>query len=549
MLELRNEQLIRQWLTLRPDIAAGVFFDDSDQLAVLSQDGTVESLLSSPFSQQLHLCIVYLDDAHTRGTDLKLPSHFRAATTLGPKVTKDRLVQGKVSCESTPRIPLKVAIGCMRMRKLGHGQSVMFCAPPEVDRRIREVSGLHQSQPVKIIDVLRWAILETCEDILHHMPHWARQGMDHYARKRSESMYLTQEGDLNHLRSSWIQPEARALEELYGQDATTSTQHHDISDFPALSERLQLLSVAPATTNGADEEREHEREVEMVQEIEREQLVERLGGLQPATHFLIDDVRLLVQTGTMPANSQAFLPIMSTLRSTKTSVSMGAWSPQLWATQDFIVTTKEFRQHTPMLSEYQRPLNWILSFGHGGKGKGRRGKKQKIEFVALSPYEANFLIPLIRSTKFTRLHLYEPRVMESMSPIDNLSFYHVCAPSLRGTVWQPPPQNVRHQLALWSGQLYLDSYETYVQLCRILGLQPGPSAGPGRVLMPMNDDRFVRKEDRVGEMRKLCLFEESPVPLLKELFALRRKGMNFLPTHMGRILHGRVLSEEDFSDL
>lgn len=105
MLELRNEQLIRQWLTLRPDIAAGVFFDDSDQLAVLSQDGTVESLLSSPFSQQLHLCLVYLDDAHTRGTDLKLPSHFRAATTLGPKVTKDRLVQGKVSCASIPRIP------------------------------------------------------------------------------------------------------------------------------------------------------------------------------------------------------------------------------------------------------------------------------------------------------------------------------------------------------------------------------------------------------------------------------------------------------------
>lgn len=547
MLELRNEQLIRQWLTLRPDIAAGVFFDDSDQLAVLSQDGTVESLLSSPFSQQLHLCLVYLDDAHTRGTDLKLPSHFRAATTLGPKVTKDRLVQGKVSCASIPRIPLKIAIGCMRMRKLGYGQSVMFCAPPEVDRRIREVSGLHQSQPVKIIDVLRWAILETCEDILHHMPHWARQGMDHYDRKRAESMYLTQECDLNHLRSSWAQPEARALEELYGQDATTSTKHHDISDFPALSERLQLLSVVPARTNHADEEREHEREVEMVQEIEREQLVERPGGLQPATHFLIDDVRLLVQTGTMPTNSQAFLPIMSTVRSTTTSVTMGAWSPQLWATQDFIVTTRESRQQTPMLSEYQRPLNWILSFGHGAKGKGRRGKKPTIEFVALSPYEANLLIPLIRSTKFTRLHLYEPRVMESMSPIDNLSFYYVCASSLRGQEWQPPSQNVRHQLALWSGQLYLDSYETYVHLCRILGLQPGPSAGPGRVLMPMNDDRFVRKENRVGEMRKLCLFEESPVPLLKELFALRRKGMSFLPTHMGRILHGRVLSEEDFS--
>ena len=39
--------------------------------------------------------VVYLDDAHTRGTDLELPQGMRAAVTLGPKVTKDRLVQGR----------------------------------------------------------------------------------------------------------------------------------------------------------------------------------------------------------------------------------------------------------------------------------------------------------------------------------------------------------------------------------------------------------------------------------------------------------------------
>ena len=73
---------------------AGVFFDDADNLSVLTQDGVVESFYSSSFFQLLDQCIVYLDDAHTRGTDLKLPLNFRAAVTLGPKVTKDRLVQG-----------------------------------------------------------------------------------------------------------------------------------------------------------------------------------------------------------------------------------------------------------------------------------------------------------------------------------------------------------------------------------------------------------------------------------------------------------------------
>jgi hypothetical protein len=94
MLEMTNQQLVMHWLSLRKDIVAGVFFDDADNLSVLSQDGVVEPLYLSSFFNLLDQCIVYLDDAHTRGTDLRLPLNFRAVVTLGPKVTKDRLVQG-----------------------------------------------------------------------------------------------------------------------------------------------------------------------------------------------------------------------------------------------------------------------------------------------------------------------------------------------------------------------------------------------------------------------------------------------------------------------
>ena len=96
MLELQNEALARHWLSLRPDISAAIFFNDSDHLTVVTSDGTVEAFISSPFNRQLDKCVVYLDEAHTRGTDLKLPKGMRAAVTLGPKVTKDRLVQGMI---------------------------------------------------------------------------------------------------------------------------------------------------------------------------------------------------------------------------------------------------------------------------------------------------------------------------------------------------------------------------------------------------------------------------------------------------------------------
>jgi hypothetical protein len=95
MLELQNEALAKEWLSLRPDVSAAIFFNDDDNLTVITRDGTIEPFISSPFNRQLDKCVVYLDDSHTRGTDLKLPERTRAAVMLGPKVTKDRLVQGK----------------------------------------------------------------------------------------------------------------------------------------------------------------------------------------------------------------------------------------------------------------------------------------------------------------------------------------------------------------------------------------------------------------------------------------------------------------------
>ena len=96
VLEWNNDQMARKWLERTPEPAAqaAVFFNEHNDLAVYGRDGTNDLLLGSPFAEQLDQCLVYLDEAHTRGTDLKLPRNYRAAVTLGPNLTKDRLVQG-----------------------------------------------------------------------------------------------------------------------------------------------------------------------------------------------------------------------------------------------------------------------------------------------------------------------------------------------------------------------------------------------------------------------------------------------------------------------
>lgn len=52
-------------------------------------------------------------------------------------------------------------------------------------------------------------------------------------------------------------------------------------------------------------------------------------------------------------------------------------------------------------------------------------------------------------------------------------------------------------------------------------------------------------------MRDSTSHEHFTIPkeqleVFKELFGLRRKGMGYLRTHMGQILHGRQLSESNF---
>ena len=94
VLEWKNEEVVRRWLSRVPEVQVAVFFDDRNDLSVLSRDGIKESLMISPFAKQIDQCLLYLDEAHTRGTDLKLPTNYRAAVTLGPDLTKDRLMQG-----------------------------------------------------------------------------------------------------------------------------------------------------------------------------------------------------------------------------------------------------------------------------------------------------------------------------------------------------------------------------------------------------------------------------------------------------------------------
>jgi hypothetical protein len=207
ILELHNEEMARKWLSVVPatDASAAIYFDDKNELCVLSRSGLKELLQVSPYAKQMDRCLVYLDEAHTRGTDLKMPSNYRAIVTLGPDLTKDRLVQA-----------------CMRMRKLGKGQSVLFCGPLEVQTKILQSSGKLTFDQVDVSDVLLWCIQNTWAHTRKSIPLWATQGLRHYHRRAT----CPTSSGLPEIQQSILEQESQTLQERYGfRDSQTAEQH------------------------------------------------------------------------------------------------------------------------------------------------------------------------------------------------------------------------------------------------------------------------------------------------------------------------------------
>ena len=95
ILEMSNLELVQAWLLEDTQASAAVYFDKFDKPWVTHRDGRSQPLFASPYADNLGECLVYLDEAHTRGTDLKLPMWTVGALTLGPGQTKDHTVQGK----------------------------------------------------------------------------------------------------------------------------------------------------------------------------------------------------------------------------------------------------------------------------------------------------------------------------------------------------------------------------------------------------------------------------------------------------------------------
>ncbi|EPE02597.1 hypothetical protein F503_06573 [Ophiostoma piceae UAMH 11346] len=198
VLERDNRSLARAWLTTDGEAEAAIFFGEQDNRAwVLFRDATAGCLplVATPFvdERRLERCLVYFDEAHTRGVDLSLPPHTRGGITLALGQTKYHTIQA-----------------AMRLRQLGTTQAVLWYAPPEVDRSIRHVWHSITGQPIPSLmttvtkatkdakaskatlqskHVLLWLLEQTCAANEQLYPLYLSQGYDFCQRSAAEKRY------------------------------------------------------------------------------------------------------------------------------------------------------------------------------------------------------------------------------------------------------------------------------------------------------------------------------------------------------------------------
>ncbi|KAF4967332.1 hypothetical protein FSARC_5098 [Fusarium sarcochroum] len=529
VIDLDNLEFSKLWLACYKDDAttqAVICFSEQDEIIVLDRSGKVEELQTSPFAEQMDQCLVFLDEAHTRGTDLKLPTSYRAVVTLGAGLTKDRLVQA-----------------CMRMRKLGKGQTVEFCIPWEIEQKIIELKGREDAgkREISVSDVLCWVITETCLDLRKAIPLWLNQGV-RFSRQREFWLKASKSAGSQDTIPEWaelfLEDEAQTLDQRYrpqhgSKSLALFLDNVDGSMSAKFRSRCDEFGLTELRTSSLQEEQERE----LSPETEQERQVEKPPPAEPADHSVTNLLRNWISHGSFPDEHAVFNNVMrgafKTLEDTSaaTHFNIHDFPNHVRVTADFARTVKATFGLGNYSDSFQRPVQWVLT---------SKTQTDQFHLVVISPYEAQELLPSIDASQHVALHLYAPRANLGFESLDHLSLYSVMGKSTKHTA----PRDVIVFLNLFAGQLYLTSFEDYVSLCDSLGLAWG-AADDSVILGP---DGFIPLQSN-GSIINKSGFSKSPIQFLRVLIEKIRQDCAIIEkTDMGKIIEGVRLLQDDFRE-
>lgn len=335
------------------------------------------------------------------------------------------------------------------MRKLGHGQSVVFCAPTEV--RLES-----DAQEPTVLDVLEWAVRGTWEDAARSLPQWAVQGRRHGRQSKLWDTYRDEATnlDMSHKHAQkFRENEAMSIEARYGPIARSEPSINAApNDDDPIASRFHDFVLVNTSLSALNEEQERE----LSPEVEREQEVQRCKSATPAVHYLHPDIEAYISRGVIDTSSEAYRPAFLSLQETIAAKHRAGISfpRNIMASRDFTRTVLEKGS-----DQTQRSVQWVIT--------SRQFKKDTrvCNSLIISPYEAQELLPSIHKSLYVALHLYAPRPNLGYRPLDNLDLYTIPDKPL-----PPIHHSIITELNLFAGQLYFESVAECIRVCRFIGI-------------------------------------------------------------------------------
>ncbi|KAH6972826.1 hypothetical protein BKA56DRAFT_492395 [Ilyonectria sp. MPI-CAGE-AT-0026] len=512
ILEMENHDLAAAWLDIYPEAQGAVYFDRDSRIMVRARfQKAPVPLLASPFAENLEECVVYIDEAHTRGMDLKLPVNARGAVTLGLGQKKDQTVQA-----------------AMRLRQLGSTQSIAFVMPPEVYQNVldlRPSEDRTQSQ-VFAADVVYWLLEQSCKANENMMSLHTAQGFDFCRRTNAlwkYSDFSTHTEDRLQLLNAIQQREDQTLEQLYGprQSRPTSgaTAQLEFECLKVFAANLSQKNVDPSgNDSSAFQEVEQEREVEFEIEQLREKqkpvnyLALTFPGLDPA-------ITRFAKTGELQ-EADNFIQGFDFLGRTKIGRKFGVkrTPSRLFVSRQFsrsIASGRSNRTHDFV----QRPVEWVL------------WSAETETALIVIPEEAELLIPMFRDTSKTCVSLltYSAPVTKSMWLFNTLKYFTM--PVREKSPAFPPWLSIK--IGVLSGRLYFDFTE-YTPLVIWSGVDEATAPSTSLSNEPSQETVSVARG----------LFVDQPLKFLLEWLTYRRQTLDIMHTPMGYICQRRRLYSE-----
>ncbi|KAF5564196.1 hypothetical protein FPHYL_4816 [Fusarium phyllophilum] len=535
ILEMENHQLAVAWLDVYPEAQGAVYFDKNSRIMVRARfQKSPVPLLASSFADNLDKCVVYIDEAHTRGTDLKLPIYAQGAVTLGINSTKDQITQGNYIQTSSYRMRLTI-IAAMRLRQLATTQSIAFVAPPEVYTSVLSLRSTHSpkiaaSQPLKSTDIVQWLLEQSCEASDNMMSLHIAQGFD-FCRRTDALLEFRKSSQKKKARDRLLQetqqPEGQTLEQLYGPKEKASSTGLKVIKSAHLQSFVKDLHGLEAdlvkhqrqASSSAFDEVEQEREVEFeVHQLREKQNPTHLTALEfpgldkAIVQFCEESVVELASLQFI----QALDLIGDTYLGLKYGIKAKGTSSKLLVSKEFSRTVQTPKAETSR--HLMRLVEWVLW-------------RPDIETaLIIIPEEAELLLPILRRihTPPAFLLTYTSPCTRSLLEVGYLAYYPVPTPKKELVI----PSWLSIEIGLMAGRLYLP-YDEYTQLQRCLEIdeRAEPAVMMGNV---QRSRKHILPNFGVLNPQSLSKF-------LTEWIPHRSRSSDIMHTPMGYLIQNRDL--------